>query len=68
MDKYTDEILNTAKELYRKGMRVKSPMTGKEFTVDNVLGAWHRHWIEGFSGKFFFDVVWYNGKWAEILT
>ncbi len=67
MNKYSDDILATAKTTYQKGMRVKSPMTGKEFTVDTISGTWHKEYIKGFDGKIFFDVVWYRGNWAKVI-
>ena len=65
---YTDENLKTAKATYLRGMRVKSPMTNEEFVVDRITGTWHGTYIKGFDGSFFYDVVWYSGVWAKIIS
>jgi len=67
-EEYTDRILKEAKTRYKPGDEVISPMTGKRFAVQRVEGSWHKTWITGFDGTFFFDSVWFDGKWAEKLT
>jgi CO dehydrogenase/acetyl-CoA synthase epsilon subunit len=64
---YTPEDFKTAKEKYKSGMVVKSPMTGKEFTIEEVKETWHKEYIKGYDGSMFYDVVWFMGVFAEIV-
>ncbi len=67
MKLYTKNMLVKAKEKYKKGMIVFSPMTVKKFSIDRISGSWHKEYIYGFDGQGFYDVVWYKGKWAQIM-